>query len=170
MNANRKANLWTTGLITVIVLILISFGVASCGALGIGQGWVAVDPASLPAETVAHALPTEVPIPGVEPERFYVVVPEADVPDGVAGIDLGEVPTPPSGEDWGTALGGALSALGPWGALGGALVAKLLASKRGRTNGVKAAKALANLKPGEAVRSILAADGWAHTDKPTKPT
>lgn len=166
MNANRKANLWTTGLIAVIVVILLSFGSASCGALGIGNGWVAVDPASLPAETVAHALPTEVPVP--DTDRNYVVVPEADVPEGVAGIDLGEVPSVEA-PDWGGAVGAVGSMLGPWGAIGAALLAKLLATKRGRQNGAQAARALARLKPVEATKAILKADGWMHTEDAPQP-
>lgn len=163
MNANRKSNLWTTGLITVVVLILLSFWAASCGTLGIGPGWSAVDPSSLPPEVAAHALPTEVPIPATEPERNYVVVRDEDVPDGVAAIDLGEVPDAPD-VDWSDAAAGALgsvgSMLGPWGVLAGSLVAKLLASKRGRRHGANALALAGKGKPVEAVKGILAAEGW----------
>lgn len=169
MNANRKANLWTTGFIAAVVLILVALGTAACGALGIGEGWVAIDPAHLSPAVVEHALPTEVPVPDADPARNYVVIPESDVPPNVDGIPLDGVPEAPSGEDWGVAIGGALGALGPWGALAGAFLAKVLATRRGRQNGAQAVKALVALKPLDAARSVLAADGWAHTDLPTKP-
>lgn len=164
MNDDRKANFWTTGLISVVVLILLSFGAASCSALGVGHGWSAVDPSALPPEVAAHALPTEVPIPATDPERNYVVVRDEDVPSGVDGIPLGEVPDAPD-VDWSDAAASAAgSMLGPWGAIGAALIAKLLATKRGRKNGAAAVKALVKGKPVEATKAVLKADGWMHTE------
>jgi hypothetical protein len=135
---------------------------ASCAACAAFAGDVLVDPLDLPIGTPA----VETVLPVNDTGRFYVIVSEDNVPSGVVAVPLDDVSRSPT--EGPSPLGQLGAMLGPWGALGGYLAAKLLASKRARTNAGAGIKALLTGHIPTAAKKLAAADGWAHSTPESK--
>jgi hypothetical protein len=168
---------WFRSIPLFVAAILFAFTLGSCSAMGDlfvpGEPtFVLADQASVPVNAQPPPVLTVLPVKeadGTDTGRFYVLVDEATLPPEAPRVPIASAPPPESG--WISGISGMLAGtpLGPFAPVAGLLLAKLIATRRGRANGASAMKALAKLDVGGAAKGLLAADGFLHTSEVVKP-